>query len=148
MRWGKCPLANNVTLTSQLFELSKRHTSRTSRYFEAHLEGLQPKDQSLGETELEVEMSKPIFGEALAFYTAGTDLSLVAYHPLIERRKLFGRWYGIWSSQVLVLETSAIVGLIGIWTYNNHVHVLRKHPGLTLLTQEECGIDGGDQLDT
>ena len=148
MRWGKCPLANNVTLTSQLFELSKRHTSRTSRYFEAHLEGLQPKDQSLGETELEVEMSKPIFGEALAFYTAGTDLSLVAYHPLIERHKLFGRWYGIWSSQVLVLETSAIVGLIGIWTYNNHVHVLRKHPGLTLLTQEECGIDGGDQLDT
>ena len=69
-------------------------------------------------------MSKPIFGEALAFYTAGTDLSLVAYHPLIEHCKLFGRWYGTWSSQVLVLETSAIVGLIGIWTYNNHVHVL------------------------
>ena len=69
-------------------------------------------------------MSKPIFGEALAFYTAGTNLSLVAYHPLIEHHKLFGRWYGTWSSQVLVLETSAIVGLIGIWTYNNHVHVL------------------------
>ena len=148
MRWGKCPLANNVTLTSQLFELSQRHTSRSSRYFEAHLEGLQPKDQSLGETELEVEMSKPIFGEALAFYTAGTNLSLVAYHPLMERHKLFGRWYGTWSSQVLVLETSAIVGLIGIWTYNNHVHVLRKHPGVSLLTQEECGIDSEDQLDT
>jgi uncharacterized short protein YbdD (DUF466 family) len=47
-----------------------------------------------------------------------------------------------------VLETAAIVGLIGIWTYNNHVHILRKHPGLTLLTQEECGIDSGDQLGT
>jgi hypothetical protein len=149
MRWGKCPLANNVTLTSQLFELSKRHTSRTSRYFEAQLEqGQQQRDQSLGETELEVERSKPIFGEALAFYTAGTNLSLVVYHPLIARQKLFGRWYGTWSSEVFVLETSAIVGLIGIWTYNNHVHILRKHPGLTLLTQEECGINSEDQLDT
>jgi hypothetical protein len=144
-RWGKCPLANNVTLTSQLFELSKRHTSCTSRYFEAHLEqGLQPGDQSLGETELEVERSKPIFGEALAFYTAGTDLSLVVYHPLIGRHKLFGRWYGTWSTEVFVLEKSAIVGLVGIWTYNGHVHILQKHPGLALLTQEECGIDSGD----
>jgi hypothetical protein len=45
MRWGKYPLPNNATLTSQLFELSKRHTSCTSRYFEAQLEqGLQPRD--------------------------------------------------------------------------------------------------------
>jgi hypothetical protein len=44
VRWGKCPLPNNITLTSQLFELSKKSTSRTSRYFEAHPEqGLQPR---------------------------------------------------------------------------------------------------------
>jgi hypothetical protein len=94
----------------------------------------------MDETELEVEKNKPIFGEAIAFYTVA-NLSLVVYHPLIERCKLFGRWYGKWSTSVYVLETSAIVGLIGIWTYNDHVHILRKHPGLTLLTPDECGID-------
>ena len=140
-RWGKCPLSNNITLTSQLFELSKKAPSRTSRYFEAQLRGVtQPKDQSNDETEIEVEVTKPIFGEALAFYTIA-DLSLVVYHPLIERHKLHGRWYGKWSSSVYVLETSAIVSLIGIWVFNDHVHILRKHPGLNLLTLDECGID-------
>jgi hypothetical protein len=46
-----------------------------------------------------------------------------------------------WSSSVYVIETSAIVSLIGIWVYNDHVHILRKHPGLNLLTLDECGID-------
>ena len=140
MQWGKCPLPNKVTLTSQLFELSKKATSHSSRYFEAHARQL--KGNSMDETELEVEQLKPIFGEALAFYTiAETNISLVVYHPLIECCKLFGKWYGKWSSSVYVLETSAIVGLIGIWTYNDHVHILRRHPGLTLLTLEECGIE-------
>ena len=138
-RWAKCPLSNHITLTSQLFEHSRKLTSRTSRYFEAQ-EGLQPY-QSDDVTELEVENTKPIFGEALAFYTiVGTDLSFVVYHSLIERQKQFGRWYGKWAPTLYVLETSAIVGLIGIWTYNNNVHILRRHPGLTLLTPEESGI--------
>jgi hypothetical protein len=148
-RWGKCPLPNAVTLTSRLFEVSKKATSRTSRYFEAQLgQVLQPRDQSiLDETELEVEKTKPIFGEALAFYTvADTDLSLVVYHPLIECHKLFGRWYGKWSSMACVLEMSKIVSLIGIWTFNDHVHILRRHPGLNLLTLDECGIDSEDPL--
>jgi hypothetical protein len=68
--WGKYPLSNNITLTSQLFELSKKSTSCTSRYFEAHpKQGLQQRDQPIDDTEVEVEMVKPIFGEALAFYT-------------------------------------------------------------------------------
>jgi hypothetical protein len=150
MRWGKCPLPNNITLTSQLFELSKKSSSRTSRYFEAHpKQGLQPHDQPVHDTEIEVEDGKPIFGEALAFYTtqsAGTDFSLVVYHPLIECYKLFGRWYGKWSPSLYVLETSAIVSLVGIWTYNDHVHILRKHPGLTLLKLDEHGISSEDPL--
>ena len=145
-RWGKCPLSNKVTLTSQLCELSKRIPSRTSRYFEAQIKSdMQPTYQSTDITEIEVEKTKPIFGEALAFYTVvETGLSLVVYHPLIERRKKFGRWYGKWSPLVYVLETSAIVSLIGIWAYKDHVHILRKHPGLALLTQDECGIASED----
>jgi hypothetical protein len=150
MRWGKCPLSNNITLTSQLFELSKKSSSRTSRYFEAHpKQGLQPRDQPIHDTEVEVEGVKPIFGEALAFYTtqsAGADFSLVVYHPLIQRQKLLGRWYGKWSTSLYVLETSAIVSLVGIWTYNDHVHILRRHPALTLLTPDECGIGSEDPL--
>ena len=142
-QWGKCPLSNNITLTSQLFELSKKATSRTSRYFEARLGQQQPiVDQPPDDTELEEEKFKPIFGEAVAFYTiAEPNLSIVVYRALIKRHKLFGRWYGEWSTAVYVLETSAIVGLIGIWTHNDNVHILRKHPGLTLLTLDECGIN-------
>ena len=150
-RWGKCPLANNITLTSQLFELSKKSGSRTSRYFEAHpRQGLQLFHQPMHDTEVEVELVKPIFGEAVAFYTAqstGAEISLVVYHPLIERCKLFGRWYGKWSPSLFVLETSAIVSLIGIWTHKDHVHILRRHPGLTLLTPEEYGISSKDDVE-
>ena len=145
MRWGKCPLANNVTLTSQLFEHSKKATSRTSRYFEAHV-NQGSEDQPMDVTVLEVEKTKPIFGEALAFYSVGTNIPLVVYHPLMEQHKLFGRWYGKWSSTVDVLETSAIVSLIGIWTYNDHVHILQRHPGLALLTLDECGIVSEDPI--
>jgi hypothetical protein len=146
LQWGKCPLPNNATLTSQLFELSKK-TTRTSRYFEAHLKQLiQPIDQPIDETELEVERIKPIFGEALAFYSVEPNLSLVVYHPLIERQKKFGRWSGKWSSTVYVLETSAIVSLVGIWTYKDHVHILRRHPGLFMLTSAECGVDSKDSV--
>ena len=146
MRWGKCPLSNGMTLTSQLFELAKKSNSRTSRYFEAHLkQGLQPRDQPVHDTEIEVEEMKPIFGEALAFYTT-QSACLVVYHPLIDHCKLFGRWYGKWSPSLSVLETSAIVSLVGIWTYNGCVHILRKHPGLTLLTPDECDISNEDPL--
>ena len=69
-QWGMCPLPTNITLTSQLFELSKKAPSHGSRYFEAQLRDVtQPKYQSNDETEIEVEVTKPIFGEALAFYT-------------------------------------------------------------------------------
>lgn len=144
VRWGKCPLYNNITLTSQLSDLSKKSTLRTSRYFEVRPgHELQERDQPVDETEVEVEMTKPIFGEALAFYTtqsAEADFSLVVYHPLIECHKLFGRWYGKWSSALHVLKISAIISLVGIWTHNDHVHVLRRHPGLALLRLDECGI--------
>ncbi|KAF8273151.1 hypothetical protein EI94DRAFT_1480989, partial [Lactarius quietus] len=80
---------------------------------------------------------KPIFGEALAFYSVKPNLSLVVYHPLIERHKKFERWNGKWSPTVYVLETSAIVSLVGIWTYKGHVHILQRHPGLTMLTPVE-----------
>ncbi len=133
--YGKCPLSN-ATLTSEIFEGSKRNHNHSSKYFEAQLG--KSKDQDIDETELEMEKTKPIFGKALAFYKVEErNLSLVTYHALIERQKLHGRWYGTWSSTIYVLEVSAIVSLIGIYTYNDHVHIFRRHPGLSLLTPDE-----------
>jgi len=89
----------------KLSEDSRMGTYRSSRYFEAHIvsQALQP-ISSTDETELEEEWSKPIFGEALAFYTTSSpSASLVVYHPLIECQKLYGRWYGRWSPDVMNL---------------------------------------------
>ena len=103
-QWGMCPLPTNITLTSQLFELSKKAPSHGSRYFEAQLRDVtQPKYQSNDETEIEVEVTKPIFGEALAFYTVAetnqhsstrsTNLSL---HPSQE---LGTMWLPSWKKR-------------------------------------------------
>jgi len=81
---------------------------------------------------LEEERTKPIFGEALAFYTVAS-YNLVVYHFLMNRRKRFERWIGQWSPDLYVLETSAVVSLIEVWTYLDNIHILCRHPGLNLL---------------
>jgi hypothetical protein len=99
---------------------------RSSRYFEVQ------KD----------ETSQPIFGEALAFYeVAATNDLLVVYHPPHNPQKILKRWRGTWSDDIHVLEVTQISGLVGIWCFNSRSYVLRKHPGLGLLSQEECGIE-------
>jgi hypothetical protein len=83
----------------------------------------------------------PIFGEALAFYEViSTNQWLVVYHPLCNVQKVLNRWRGTWSHDIEVLEVSEIQGLIGIWGFNSRIWVIRKHPGLSLLSQEEYGI--------
>ena len=48
-----------------------------------------------------------------------------------------------------VLSASAIHSIVGIWYYNSRVYILRKHPKLELLSEEECGNEqekiGGDK---
>ena len=39
-----------------------------------------------------------------------------------------------------MLAVSAIHSLVGIWSYESRVYILRKHPGLNLLSEEESGI--------
>ncbi len=45
---------------------------------------------------------------------------------------------------MLALNASDIISLVGIWGGNNSVWILRKHPGLAMLTPEECGIEESD----
>jgi len=99
----------------------------------------------MDETELEEERIKPIFGEALACYAIAKS-DLVVFHLLMNCKKTFGSCYEQWSSDLYVLDTSAIVGLIGIYTHKDNVHVLQKHPELSLLTLDECGISSEGDL--
>ncbi|KAH8999573.1 hypothetical protein EDB92DRAFT_1756576, partial [Lactarius akahatsu] len=102
--------------------------SRSSRHFEAQGE------------------EGPIFGEALAFYfLQDYGYSLVVYHELEGMRNVLGRWCGEWSEECMVLKTSSIITLVGIWAWGSKVHILRKHPGLDMLSSSEHGIEEQDE---
>jgi hypothetical protein len=119
-RWGKCILPRDVTLRSKISEEAGL-ASRSSRYFEA--EGT-------------------IFGEALAFYSLpDNNYSLVVYHQLVETINVLGRWSREWSKDYMVLETSSLNKLVGVWERGPTVHILRKHAGLEMLDAEEYGIE-------
>lgn len=87
------------------------------------------------------------FGEALAFYEVKTTTSsqaVVVYWPLekVECSLNFPR--GVWNRQILkVANVVNILNIVGIWTASETSqcsYILRKHPGLAMLSTEECGI--------
>ena len=108
-------------LRSQLSETRGKVPQRSARYFEA-----------------ETSDGKPVFGEALAFFELLETKQLVAvYHPVSNCQQVLKTWRGIWSGKIEVLPASAIHSLVGIWFYESRVYILRKHPGLNLLSEEE-----------
>lgn len=87
------------------------------------------------------------FGEALAFYEVKTKASsqaVVVYWPLekVERSLNFIR--GVWNRQFLkAANVVNILNIVGIWTASETSqcsYILRKHPGLAMLSTEESGI--------
>ncbi|KAI0050435.1 hypothetical protein FA95DRAFT_1487309 [Auriscalpium vulgare] len=125
-QWAKYVLPNKHTLTSELFEsLSTNSNIRSSKYFEAKKEG----------------STTPIFGRAVAFFEVhGTAHKLVVFYPIINLKKSFNRWKGNWSPTIQVCSVSQILHMVGVIEYKDRVHILRKHPGLSMLTPEELGI--------
>ena len=131
-RWGKCMIPGDITLKSRVSE-KLGQASRSSRYFEAW----------------EKDAEQPTFGEALAFYSlerANRMYSFVVYHKLLRTHDVYGRWCGKWSEDIMAMETSSISKLVGIWKYEERVHILRKHVGLDLLDLEEYGIEEQEEL--
>jgi hypothetical protein len=125
-RRGKCKIPGDITLKSRISEQAGQ-ASRSSRYFEAEEEGL-------------------IFGEALAFYCLPDyGFNLVVYHPLEEMVDVLGRWCGEWSEDRMVLETSCLTKLVGVWTWESKVHILRKHVGLDMLDVESFEEYGAEE---
>jgi hypothetical protein len=131
-RWGKICLPGGNILRSRLSETRGNYPARSARYFEAQKSGI----------------AHPVFGEALAFFeVVEEDKWLVVYHPLVNCQSIFGKWRGTWSKSIEVLPTSTICSIVGIWTYFDKVYVLRKHPGLTMLSEEENGQESEENED-
>src|ERR1700728_3279433 len=121
-RWGKIRLSEKSLLRSRLSETQGKAPSRSARYFEAERRG----------------DGKPTFGEALAFIEVQkTKQLLVVYSPVINCQQVLKKWRGVWSDKIEVLPASTIHSIVGIWPYESRVYILRKHPGLSLLSEEE-----------
>lgn len=133
-RWGKLRLIGGHVLRSHLSETRGVPPDRSSSYFEAKVD----------------DISEPIFGQALVFFEVlETHQQLVLYHPVVDLHLALKRWKGTWSEDIRVLPVSAICHLIAIWNHEQAVYILRKHPGLEMLTPEEAGstIEDGDNDD-
>ena len=129
-RWGKLRLSNGRVLQSQLSYI-RGQSSRQYKWFEA-LQTLQDSRHNI------------VFGEVLAFYKLTqheNPLKIAVFHPLSDIKKSLNVIYGKWATQILAIKVDDIVDIIGIWAAPKceRVYVLRKHPGLELLTSEECG---------
>ena len=132
-RWGKCVIPGDITLRSRISE-EVGQASRSSRYFEAK-----------GENQSHV----PVFGEALAFYSvqrADIQYSFVVYNKLLETQDVYERICGRFSEDPIAMETFRITKLVGIWKYEERVHILRRHVGLDLLNLEEDGMEEQEEL--
>jgi len=114
-----------VVLQSELSESQGRLPKRSSCYFEA-----------------EGENRRLIFGKALAFYeVVEYDQWLVIYQPLDIVQKPLTTLKARWSKHTQIIPVKSLCNLIGILTFGEKVYVLRKHPGLTWLSDTERGIE-------
>ena len=87
-------------------------------------------------------------GEALGFFeVVKTQQLLVVYHPLVQLQQVFKKWRGIWSKEIHVLPAATLCSVIGVWQQFARAYVLRKHPGMAMLSAEECGKDTDDDDD-
>ena len=92
------------------------------------------------------------FGEALAFYyvkTTASSHAMVVYWPLENLESSLNVPRGIWNRQTPKVENVVnILNIVGIWTASESSkcsYVLRKHPGLAMLSMEEAGIVTPDE---
>jgi len=51
---------------------------------------------------------------------------------------VLNKWRGVWSNTAKVLPVSKIQSVVGIWPAKTWIYILRKHPAVSLLSEEEC----------
>jgi hypothetical protein len=128
-RWGKVCIPDGKLLRSRSNETRGKAPSRSARYFEA--------ENSNG--------LMPVFGEALAFFELlDKNQLLVVYNPLNQCQQVLKKWRGVWSNTMKVLPVSKIQRIVGIWPAMTWIYILRKHPGLDWLSEEESAREPDD----
>ena len=72
----------------------------------------------------------------------------VIYNALSNVIRHLGQIRRKWEEKISVLEIEFIQDIVGIWTSPKkaeRVYILRKHPGLEMLSSIECGIEDGNE---
>jgi len=127
-RYGKFQIPGGGVLQSKLSEDQGKPSTRSSCYFEAVKDG------------------QLVFGKALAFFDVVQHTQqLVVYQPLEQVTKVLTAIRGKWSINIAVLPVAALCNHIGILPLGQNVFILRKHPGLAWLSDEEKGIDSNEE---
>jgi hypothetical protein len=89
-----------------------------------------------------------VFGEALSFYEVVCSkrdiIRLVVFRQLQQVEKELCTLRGIWleNGELGVFPISKVIDVVGIWESDksNWVYILRKHPGIDVLTLEERDV--------
>jgi len=63
----------------------------------------------------------------------------VVAQPILNVHQVLGTVRGKFSSHIEIIPYKALRNVIGIWVFGEKVYILRKHPGLQLLSVEESG---------
>ena len=50
-----------------------------------------------------------------------------------------------WSAALHAMKVSSVLDIVGIWEYSKHIYMLRKHPGLAMLSKEEIEQEEFDE---
>lgn len=75
-----------------------------------------------------------------------TVRTFAVFIPLVKVKQSFGSIRGVWDTSFDVIETKDIVDIVGIWhgITSQQIYMIRKHPGLALLSPLELGTDPND----
>ena len=46
-------------------------------------------------------------------------------------------WSAAFLAAFYAIKVSSVLDIVGIWEYSKHIYMLRKHPGLVMLSNEE-----------
>ena len=99
-----------------------------------------------------------MFGEVISFYaitnTDNETVEVAVYRPLVDvcqplKTVIQGRWPSASAKvKIAAIEVESIHTVVGIWApQSGNIYILRKHPGLLMLTPLECGIQEDTEQD-
>ncbi|KAF6741381.1 hypothetical protein DFP72DRAFT_833862 [Ephemerocybe angulata] len=149
-RWGKYNIAkSDTTLRSRIAEL-KTTTARYYRWFEVCCTYSNADDMAIENAAIRNQPVKRIYGEAIAFYSIELEakpdnlIRIAIYNPLKRvKHPLQCAVQGRWATDggLCAVACSSITDVVGIWgpANSDNIYILRKHPGLSFLTEEERG---------